>query len=139
LPPSARFGRLSHRVAVSWLLVFRQGNDTGEPIQAIGLIARQASFVAPPLQAARGKTQGFGQLLQGEIGGAHRLLHNDLRKAFPNCRSKIILGSQGSAEGRTSSQFFHDSMDLFDHSVSYHSANWRTLRLLAERASSAAA
>src|SRR5262249_62206176 len=103
----------------------RKGNVSSEPVQTIGLIPRQASFMPPPMQAARRKTQGLGQLLQGKIGGPHGLFHNGLRKALPNCHSQIILGAQGSAEGRASPEFFHDSMDLVDHSVLYHSANWR--------------
>src|ERR1035438_3367820 len=112
------------RLVVAYV-VLGQRNNPRQPVEAVGLEARQASPLAPPLQAAWREIQTAGQFLQGQAAGVHNLRHNLRAKAFPDRGFEVALGVQGAAKSLLPPQFRNHGTQFVYHYVVYYSAIWR--------------
>ena len=74
--------------------VIGDGNNPSEPVEPIGLVARQTSAAAPALQASRGKVQCAGKLLKGQAGSTHQFLNDGRAKALADGLTQIAITGQ---------------------------------------------
>ena len=106
--------------------VIGDGNNPSEPVEPIGLVARETSAAATTLQASRGKVQCAGELLEGQAGSTHQFLNDGRAKALADGFTQIAITGQVPSQGPLTAQFVDYGSELIYHSVAYDSDKWRT-------------
>ena len=109
--------------------VIGDGNNPSEPIQTVGLVARQASAVAAALQAARGKVECAGKLLEGQAGSTHQFFDDGRAKALADGLTQIAIIGQVPSQRPLTAQFVDYGSELVYHYVAYDSDKCRTGQL----------
>ena len=96
------------------------------PVEPIGLVPRQASASATALQAARGKVECAGKLLEGQAGSTHQFFDDGRAKALADGFTQIAIIGQVPSQGPLTAQFVDYGSELIYHYVAYDSDKCRT-------------
>ncbi len=106
--------------------VIGDGNNPSEPIQTVGLVARQTSAAATTLQTSRGEVECAGELLEGQAGSTHQFFDDGRAKALADGLTQIAITGQVPSQRPLTTQLVDYGSELVYHSVAYDSDKWRT-------------
>jgi hypothetical protein len=117
IPPKARLGRLSQRIAISSSprYCLAKATTRASPYKTIRLVSGKATFPAATLETARRQIQTACQFFEGKVSGSHQSADNRLRQALTNRFLKLSGGGDRLREDPWPARLANDGLDFVDH------------------------